>query len=421
MQLRFEGDGSRATDLPAWNDFAAEVEQYAGGAVRLESVAQALERLDLALGRMEMEFLEELPYRESTAVLHEVTMQVDAALVSLRGLLPALLARVESGDAQEPLERGREAVQQFCEAFARLRREDEAGERWSESAWVHDLCRVGRGWLRGRLPQESFRRRVAGFEEYHRRLKEGLASFEPLPREQAVLEAQRGRLQAALERQEQALAVLQACAESGEEAPVLPALEALCEAAGDMIEVHRLLMQAEEREEERPCLRCGASNPLGGRFCSGCGGVLPRLVPDEPQASRLDLREGGGGRPQYEHLQRLLDSVERLRAGTLAPEEFLAVLDDLEDRLVQADRQLARIAAPAAETPGEQLEIYLAARHAAQESQLRMAEALGCMREYVEQGQPHALATGIELAAAAGEQAAEFERLFQRVLEMGNG
>lgn len=420
MQLRFDGDGSRATDLPAWNDFAHEVEQFVHGGARLESVQGALERLDLVLGRLELDFHEDLPFRESTAVLHEATIEMDQAFDVLRLLLASFMPRLEAGEGDDALELGRAAVQRLCEALARLRKEDEAAERYSESSWVHDLCRVGRAWLRGRLPRESFRRRLEGFEEYHRRLREGLEAFEPLPREKPVLEAQRRRLEAALDAQEQAVAELQRCVETGEEEPVLPALEAIRAATADMVEVHRLLLDAAEREEERPCPRCGAGNPVHERFCAGCGSVLPRLVLDEPEAPRLDLLEGGGGRPQYEHLVRLVDAAEKVRSGEMAPDEFESILDDMEARLIQADRQFARVTPPPAETPPDQMDLYRSARQTAQEGQYRMAEALALMRDYLGNGHRHTLDRGLEHAMAAGEQMAEFERLFQRVLEMAN-
>lgn len=420
MQLRFDGEGSRATDLPAWNDFAHEVEQYGRGGARLETVQASLERLDLVLGRMELDFQEESLFRESTPTLHEATLELNESFDLLRKLLGSFMARVEAGEGEDALELGRGAVQRLCAAMARLRHEDEAAERFSESVWVHDLVRVARGWLRGRLPLESFRRRLQGFEEYHRRLRDGLAAFEPLPREQPVLEAQRQRLEGALDAQERALAELQRCAESAEEEPVPAALEALRAAAADMIAVHRLLVDAAEREEARPCPRCGAANPVHERFCGGCGSVLPRLVSDEPEAPRLDLLEGGDGRPQYEHLARLLDGAEKVRSGALAPEDFEALLDDLEARLLQADRQFARITPPPAETPADQMEIYRAARQAAQEGQYRMAEALALMRDYLGNGHRHTLDRGVEHALAAGDRMAEFERLYQRVLEMAN-
>ena len=421
MDLNFHQTGNpNLTDLPAFNELDAELRRFLDGESHPDASLEMLGRLDGLLGRMETDFMDGQPFREDTPLAREAVPQVLGAFDRLRRGLPALQETLEHPEAvSAALEDVRAGVQDLCEGLARLRAEEEARERYSESPYVHELCRVGRAWLRGRLPQESFLRRLEAFEEYHRMLRDGLRALEPTPRERAVLEAGRERLESALDRQERAAAELRAALEVGDEDPVTPALEVLRAAAADLVDLHRALVEASERKDEHPCPRCGAPNAGSSRFCHGCGGVLPRRVPETEEVPRLDIAEGGApARPQYENLVRLKRAIEEFRAGTLPEEDLGALLDELEGRVDGAEARLARMEPPSTAAPPEQVQLYQAARRAAEEGQERLREGLRLLRNGVAASAGLDLDRGLDLAWSAGASMADFERLYQEALAM---
>ncbi len=419
MRPTFEEQGNPdLTDLPAFNEFSAEIQRFLEGRTDLARARELLARLDQMLGRMFASFLDELQFREETDIYRERVPQVSEAFDWLRRLVPALQEAVDRGDPgtiREVLEDARDAVQSACRGLTALDAEDEAHERFSESWPVHELCRVGRAWLRGRLPQQSFRLRLESFEAYHRTLQEGLIALEPQAHEQVALESRFPSVLAALERQEAALECLQAALEEDDEEPILPALEEIQQATVDLVGVQRALQDAIPREEERPCPRCGVVNPTSARFCGGCRGTLPRLVWElEPESPRLDVvDEAAEGPSQYPHLDRLAHLVEDFRAGHVDEAELVAFLGRLEALLSSTWSQLTHLEGLPAEAPAHLHQTIRSARRALEEGHRRLAEGLRDLRQGLRDLAGPGLERGLEKAWSAAGPMAEFERLYR--------
>ncbi len=411
-----EGDPD-LTDLPVFNDLTREIQRYLEGSAGPTRARDLLARVDQVLGRMHEVFLEGLPFREDTVVSREVVPEVSGAFgwlqQSVRGLYEAF-DRHDSGAVRELQEEARDAVQTVCRGLARLQAEDEAQERFSEIWAIHEICRVGRAWMRGRLPEESFRRRLETFEGGHRVLREWLEALEPSPREETVLAVERPRLENALDRQEEALQVIQAALELADEEPILPALEQIRQAGVEILLVQQALHEAATREEERPCPRCGASNPISARFCAGCQGGLPRLAADaDLEISRLDLVAAEETiSPQYPNLVRLAEAVEGYRAGSVSEWELGALLDEMETLLAATWQQFTHMEPLPAQTPPEYHDVYQAARRAFEEGQLRLGEGLRAIRAGMRDLAGPGLEQGLAMAQSASGPMQEFERFY---------
>ncbi len=422
MRPTFEDQGNPdLTDLPAFNEFSAEIQRYLEGRTDLVRARELLARLDQLLGRMYAFFLEELQFREQTQVYREAVPQVSEAFDWLRRLVPTLQEaadRSDPGTLRELLEDARDAVQSVCRGLAALDAEDEAHERLSESWPVHELCRVGRAWLRGRLPQQSFRLRLEAFEAYHRTLQEGLAALEPQAHEREALESRSPTMIAALQRQEAALESLQAALEEGDEDPILPALEEIQRATADLVGVQWALQEAIPREEARPCPRCGVLNPTSARFCGGCRGTLPRLVWElDSDSPRLDVvDEAAEGPSQYPHLDRLAQLVEDFRAGDVDETELVAFLDRLEALLSSTWSQLMHLEGLPPEAPPHLRQTIRSARRTLEEGHRRLAEGLRDLRQGLRDLAGPGLERGLERAWSAAGPMAEFERLYREAL-----
>jgi len=411
-----EGDPD-LTDLPAFNDLTREIQRFLDGSAGVIKARELLARVDQVLGRMNEGFLEGLPFREETAVSREVVPEVSGAFgwlqQSMRGLHEAF-ERHDSGTVRELQEEARDAVQTVCRGLARLQAEDEAQERFSEIWAIHEVCRVGRAWMRGRLPEESFRRRLETFEGGHQALRAWLDGLQPSPREASVLATERPRLEQALDRQEEALQVVHAALESAEEEPILPALEDIRQAGIEILGVQQALHEAATREEERPCPRCGVSNPVSARFCTGCKGGLPRLAAEsDPDVSRLDVVVAEETvSPQYPNLVRLAEAVEGYRAGSVGEWELGALLDEMESLLAVTWQQFTHMEPLPAQAPPEYHDVYQAARRAFEEGQRRLGEGLGGIRAGMRDLAGPGLEQGLAIAQSASGPMQEFERFY---------
>lgn len=418
-----EGD-PRKTDLPEFNTAREAVEDCLSGRAHADHGLDALDHLDAALGAMQARFLEDLPFRESTRVLDEASVTLDRAFMDLREILLRLREAVDGDQVEEGhrlLEEGGRTVQDACDALRRLREEDATVERWSEIPFVQELVRVGRAYLRGRLPLESLRLRVEAAEEQYRRLRDGVAGLAPSPREQPVMEERGLALVSALDAMERSLVELQVFVLDLDESRVEPALEEIRGAADVLLEVHRELLDAGQREEQVPCPRCGTSNPVSERFCGGCGAVLPRLAPEvAPEPPRLDLMESGA-RPEYENLARLGEAVAAVRADRMSREEFAEILDDMHDKVARTADRLARMQDPPTETPPDQMDLYRVARANFGEAVALMDQGLELLRGYLDERSPALLDRGMEACRLAGDRMAEVERLFEEAVARYGG
>lgn len=411
-----EGDPD-LTDLPVFNDLTRELQRYLDGSVGPTRACDLLARVDQVLGRMHEGFLEGLPFREETALSREVVPEISGAFgwlqQSMRGLHEAF-DRHDSGAVRKLQEEARDAVQTVCRGLARLQAEDEVQERFSEIWAIHEVCRVGRAWMRGRLPEESFRRRLETFEGGHRVLREWLEALEPSPREAAVLAVERPRLEQALDRQEEALQVVHAALEAADEEPILPALEEIRQAGVEIVGVQQALHEAATREEERPCPRCGASNPVSARFCTGCQGALPRLAAESDlEISRLDMVAAEETvSPQYPNLVRLAEAVEGYRAGNVSEWELGGLLDEMESLLMATWHQFTHMEPLPSQTPPEYHDVYQAARRAFEEGQRRLGEGLREIRAGMQDLAGPGLEQGLAMAQSASGPMMEFERFY---------
>lgn len=417
MRPGFDQEGDpELTDLPAFNDLTRELRRFLEGSSGLSQVRELLLRVDQILGGLNEGFLEELPFREETALSREVVPEVSGAFdwlqQSLRRLHEALDRR-DSGTLLELLEEARDAVQTLCRGLARLRAEDETQERFSEIWAIHELCRVGRAWMRGRLPEESFRLRLETFEGGHRALREWLESLEPEPREAAVLAVQGPVLEQALDRQAAALELVHQALAAADEEPILLALEEIRQAGAEILAVQQALGEAATREEERFCPRCGATNPVSARFCSGCQGGLPRLAVEPEEVSRLDLVAAEETvSTHYPNLVRLAEAVEGYRSGSVTEWELGRLLDELESLLSATWQQFSHMEALPPQLPPEYHDVYQAARRAFEEGQRRLGEGLRGIRAGMRDLAGPGLEQGLTMVQSSTGPLMEFERLY---------
>lgn len=410
------------TDLPAFNQLADEVEALLAGADP-EPARQSWQTVDAQLGDLFARFVEEMSYREETPVVAEQGALAEESFLRLREALARLGQGLESQDATQcrtAVEECRRHLHLLFGAFARLRQEEEARPRLSPLPVVDELLRVAGAYGRGRLPRVRLQERLRLAADFHLRLRLGLEGLEPLPAERRVLEERRPQLQAALEEMGQGLKEAEGALEEGDEELLAEALEAVRRAAVHLAQVQEALQTAVEVGPTRPCLRCGAANPVAARYCAACNALLPQVELEVEEEPRLDLVDSGapGERALPENLQRLVEAVEGVRTGRTGPADFLATLDWLEALVASASRRLRGLEEPPRETPEEQMSLYRQARRTMEEGLALMDEGLRTLRSYLDTEQPQRLDRGLEQVLEGGDRVLAFQTHWQTLLSL---
>lgn len=412
------------TALPEFNQLLTAVDALRDG-MGTSSVAQdALGQVDRVLGGLQEGFLASLPMREHTPLLQEVAAALDDHFIALQSLVPEVAAFLDAANgtlASDALARMHAAVNGVCSALRRLEDEDAQRERVCEIPAIDEMVRVGRAFLRGRVPHEGLRLAVVRFEAYHQVLTDGISALQPSPREAEVLAAQ-ADIAAALTRQGAALQTLVDFFQSGDEKRLAAALTELVTAGDALVHVQRSLVDAHTREPQVPCLRCGAMNGSGERVCSRCHARLPWVAALESEASQLDLLESGAAPDaavQYAHLTALEEMTRGVQRGDQTPSALEALLEAQETRLREVEARLARLQQPSPNTPPDQMETFNAARRSLAAGLERMREGVGQMRQALEIGALERLDDGLRTCLHTADDLMALQQIGSEALASG--
>lgn len=408
------------TDLPEFNLLVQAVEGLADATSTVEGALVALAVTERLLGAMQDAFLDVLALREHTPLALEVADSLDDHFAAIRTGMPALAQHIEAGHEAEmlaELARMADAVQGVCQGLRRLWEDEQKQEQACEIPAADEIVRVGRAYLRGRMPHASLRFALSRFEGYHRALLAGLETLQPSPREQSQFDAVQPSLVAALERQEGGIAELQAFLDDDDESRVAPALDEILAASRVLAEVQRGLVDAHDREPQISCPRCGHMNGSGERVCGTCHARLPWVPPGElANESRVDLMESGAGvaqtgTVQYEHLVRLEEMTRAVQRGDESLDALAALLRAQDVRTRETETRLARMQDPSPNTPPDQREIYESARQSLLAGIARMREGVAQMLGALEASRVDQLEEGLQSCLRAADELSVLQTL----------
>jgi len=286
----------------------------------------------------------------------------------------------------------REALAQQGEALAR------ALEPVQGAPFLADLqMAVGRA-MQGELSGSDLQTTV----DHFRLLQSGLAG--ELQQSAGLLQPEEEEaLHDLLQRQSEAGEDLAAWCEGGNVQNLRDGWLALAQTTPQLVRISRAMrerLQATAPPSSGPtCVRCGAANPPGARYCGACSAVLPAA----PQAPTEYSDITGGAEPPPPapaHVVRLEELVRRVEEESAGPEEVAAEVDDLLARAEQVAQGFKRQVLPRvkedpavleyAEFFREQMDLYV--------------EGLRAMRRFAEEGRSDLLYRGLESCRMAGAE-----------------
>ncbi len=185
--------------------------------------------------------------------------------------------------------------------------------------------------MQGQFSREEMHSAVEHFQALQQGLADELMQSAGLvdPDEEEVLHG-------LLVRQGEAGAFLEAWCRAGEAGALEAAWAILAETTPRLVALSDSLRQRLQAKAPTgtACMRCGAANPPGARFCGSCSAVLPVSAQGPTEFSEIL----GGGDPAPAapaHVVRLEELVRRVEEEQAGPEEVQAEVEDLLARAEQ--------------------------------------------------------------------------------------
>jgi hypothetical protein len=381
--------------------------------------------LDQTFGLLYGTYVEELHYLAADEPQNEVAERIGEKFADIRPLISALRDDLSLGDysaAQETLVVLKDQAITLFSLFGEYREAAQAGPRYSEIPYTHELLRVCHHYLNGALSIDAVQGRLEVFCQYHEALENQVATIIPSPPERETFEQRAEDLEEVLNIQLQGIEDLDYALERNDERAIADSLETLSEAAEVLVDIYKSLQKADLQPRTVACIRCGADNSIEARVCGECSAVLPQRAALEAPTSTIALEEDGTavGPQEAEEITRLQNAVnESLQTGQ--KQGLLDALEDYGKRLARNKRQFDRMDNPPGELPSAQLALLERAREIFSAALAQIEEGYALLTEGAPSLSPHLLETGIERMREGTQRFQEFQAEFQKAQSMTPG
>ena len=384
------------TDLPAFNDFQMAVQSILEGHSSEEEGLRIYQQLDLTMGQILYYYYEQAQFQPWSETMEERSSQIYSHIDLVRDEAELALKGCQGGDAETAnlhLEAARHHLFDLMALFAVLRQEEEARPKFSELAWVNELCRVAVACSQEELSDEHLAERLETAQQLHERALLGLAQMPPLSDRQRW-RAIRDGMAEALESLGQGLDQVDAYLDDHHGETLDGGLELCMGGAQKLLEEYEKLRQLEEERPGRSCPMCSQTSPFDSTRCTSCSAPLPRLPEEDEPVAETSWPS---------HVQSVLDSLDLWQRGQLSLDQALTSVGELEQRFRKGLTSVQQMKIPGQGLPDEVQRVEETRARLMAESQAAL-EGLAQMKAALEQEQADLVnsAAGAFLQAVQG-------------------
>lgn len=262
------------------------------------------------------------------------------AMARLLEGMDEILTRLEDlwerpGELPAELERFRQMGEEFDRLGQELAEELDRQPRLEEAGNFAELLDLMEGVYLERIPEALLQEKVLAMQSslalYRRRLQAE-------SRRQPERAAELAEIAAILDQQEQGLAEIEACLQTGQRSLLAAAYDLIVPGALKLIEKERERTEAQPASPESPllCPFCGEAPAPGSRSCPRCHHPLPiQAALGQPWQTRLELGESGG------QLEWIVELLRDLASGAATQEEALKLLFPAWQSTAAVEQRLA--------------------------------------------------------------------------------
>jgi len=387
------------TGSPQVNELIRTAHRFMEARDDASALRDAVDQTDRFLAQMQAMYHGQARYRERTPLFVEVAGRLPGHFGGCTegiGLIRGFLKSHDIYQLIRGVDRVRAAFNGLVDDLEALRREEASWPVLSRSPYVNVLLRmvtaVGRGTMGADALKDALREMIA----HHRGFLANVDRMPRTPREAQHYTERREEILACLRDVEACLLDAQLRLDAGR--LPLESLQHAAQATDRLVAIQEEFQAAEEALRNRPCFRCGTSNPVTGRHCTRCGGMLPALL-IEDDGPVVDLHLGdqvrAAGHVQTEMTQKLAAAVHDVQAHRIDREALRAVLDEVTVRVAVGKREFGGLAMPATLEDAER-EALEQTRALMQTGIQEMEEGLLQMRQYLGDRNPVHLERGLE-------------------------
>lgn len=396
---------------------ALEAEQY-------ETLFDDFQELDDTFGQLYGTYVDELQYLAADEPQNEVAERIGEQFVELRPLINALrddLSLEELDAACETLEALKEEAGLLYSLFIEYRDVAMQGPRYSQIPYTHELIRVCKHYLDGKLSVEAVLGRFEVFCQYHEALENQMSTLVPSPPERQAFEDRVEDIEEALTMQLQAIEDMDHALEANEEDVLKECLEILAEAAEVLVETYQDLQQADLQPVTVSCIRCSAPNSPDARMCGKCGAVIPQSVANQGPSSTMAFEEDGSavGPKEAEEIRKLQKAVDTLlHTGDEHP--LAECLENYYRKMDRIKKQFGKMDNPPTDIPAEHRVLLQRSRDIFVDALAILEDGLETLSQGLRSQDPITLEDGMTLMASGSELFRQFQVEFNQAQDLTN-
>jgi len=406
----FAGNAEHLTELPAYNDFQMAIESLLEGGCGREDVEKLHHQLDLTLSQVLYYFYEQVHFQVATEELESRSVEVFRGLDLLREEVSLAFKAALSEDDQATrahLDCAREHLTSLMQHFAHFREQEEALPKFSDLAWVNELCRVAVCCRQGQLTVEHLAERLDTCFQLQERAALSLPQVPPLIPDRNRWNELIQSMGSALETILEGLHKVDEFLETHQDETLDAGLELCTSGAGRLLEDCETLKLLEEKGTQRLCPRCSKETPSEAGRCVHCLAPIPRLA---QESEVLEAEQ-----PWPEHVSRLLRQLQAWQMGQIDEGQAMSALESLRSRFEKGQTNLQSMSIPDLGSPDDRQFLVDTRSQVISASQAALA-GLDEIQQALGQGQPDLVSIASESFLRAVEALMEaYQRGQQRV------
>ncbi|HEY4000700.1 MAG TPA: hypothetical protein VGO93_17655 [Candidatus Xenobia bacterium] len=396
------------TRCPQLNDLIRGVEQYQQGVRTQEELKNSLRQMESLYKVMWSAFQRQLKLYDKGTPLWQLSSEVEDGFKGLRRgleLVRGWFTDDRSERLYEGIDLARTCMDGMFVTFDKMAALEQNEPKYSENPFLHEVIRVGRGVMAGKLPGEAFKDVLARMKTLQKQTAQEILGL-PTPSDDD--KQLRSKVRGLMERVYSGLKEAELYFSDGRSDHIGKGLDTAQAAMKELYELKTAVEDAPPTDQVRACWRCKKDVPAHLPTCDACGFRFPVTGADgEPMAAEVVVIRTPRGHQATEVSERLVAAVEEVQMGGPVG-TLLEVLEDIRRRVGLARHKLDTVAPP----PLGQIEEGTAY----QEAQGGIGAALDLMAagaerlaRYEADRDPEHLSEGLELVLVANDQLVEMQ------------
>lgn len=342
---------SRSTQL---NELIQLGRNILDGESRSEDFKRSLKNLNNLRRDIRRLFRSQLRFQEKTPLIEREAVSIERNLEKLRDGIDEAYRYIKYGKIEHIVQGIKMCSCAFSDLFSSfdaIKEEESKREQYSESLFQDELMRLGNGVINGLIKPEAFNEKIVGTIQYYKAFYNNLEKMEPTPNERDAFLERKPDIKKAMKNYVRGLEEAKLYFTDNDTQHIREGMRLSKEASDELIAHQKAIAAASEGPSSKMCFKCGKENHISSKFCEGCSAALPAFDQGS-ESSTMEFRVNeqgmvmGTNHVVTEYSKKMMDSVEKVKNNDISKEAFRKVLEELEQKALNAKKEKSRLGAP---------------------------------------------------------------------------